>query len=230
LHRRRRTALLLTAAIAAAALVVVSRSPVFRVRHVDVSGVEHLHRSEVVRLSGITGSTDVLWIDAGAVERRLEADPWIASASVHTSLPDGVEISIVERRPVAIVRSSSARRLVAADGTVLGPAGGRRLPTIVVPADAERLDARLPLSAPARAVGAISASGGPSIRTVVVGADGSLTIHLTAGPEIRFGTSTELRAKASVIRSVLSWASASGSAVRSIDVVAPSVPAVTFAD
>jgi cell division protein FtsQ len=232
--RRRRLAsrpvgMAVTAAIAAASFVVVSRSSVFHVRDVEVTGIHHLSRAAVIRLSGITGSSNVLWIDAGGVERRLETEPWIASADVRTSLPDGVEISVVERTPVAIVRTSSGRRLVAADGTVLGMAGSQRLPTIHLPRDATRLDTPFTLSAPSRVVGAISASGGPALRTVDVGADGTLTIELAAGPEIRFGAATQVRAKASAIRGLLAWASTSGSRLRSLDVVSPSAPAVTLA-
>ena len=68
LRGRRRTALI---AVGSIALVIggvaSSRSSVFDVRRIEVSGADHLHRPQIVRIAGISNATNALWLDEGVV-------------------------------------------------------------------------------------------------------------------------------------------------------------------
>ncbi len=63
-------------------------------------------RPQIVRIAGVSNATNALWLDEGVVERRLEAEPWIADADVRVTLPLTVEIAVHERSPVAVARGS----------------------------------------------------------------------------------------------------------------------------
>ena len=96
--------------------VAASRSSVFDVRRIEVTGTDHLHRPQIVRIAGVSNATNALWLDEGVVERRLEAEPWIADADVRVTLPLTVEIAVHERSPVAVAQGA-VTSLMAADGT-----------------------------------------------------------------------------------------------------------------
>lgn len=219
-----------TAAALVAGIPLVARSSVFHVRHVAVNGVAHLRTGDVVRRSGITEATNVLWVNEVAVESRLEEEPWIASASVRTSFPSSVEISVTERNPVAVAMGPSGRLLVAGDGTVLGPAlRSDRFPRIVAARVSAQFPAGAPLAAPARAVAALAAAGFSRMRTITVAEDGTLEVRLADGTTVLLGRTVELGRKVRALGSLLAWASSRSLGLRSVDVSAPSAPAVVLA-
>ena len=101
---------------------LLTNSPVFAARHIEISGQSHLSRSTLLRLAAVHERTNLFWFHGDVVERRLEANPWVAEATVSRSLPSTLRIEIRERKPVALVMEGEDFLLVAADGTVLAPA------------------------------------------------------------------------------------------------------------
>jgi cell division protein FtsQ len=231
LGRRRRIALI---AVGSVALVIggvtASRSSAFDVRAIEVSGNDHLHRPQVVRIAGITDATNALWLDEGEAERRLEAEPWIADADVRVSFPLNVEIAVRERTPVALAEGA-VTSLMAADGTALGsgtvPPG---LPVIELgvagPAEGVRPS---PVGA-ARVLGAMTPTLRAQVARVRVLLDGTLELRLRDGPTVSFGTPDDARRKSLTIRSMLVWALTQGTPLRTLSVVAALAPAATFVD
>ena len=214
-----------------AALVVggalLSRTSFFDARRIEVSGSNHLRRAEVVEIAGVSEATNALWLDEGAAERRLEAEPWIADAEVSISFPLSIQIAVTERTPVAVLDGIGG--LVAGDGTSLGTwdwAG--RLPRIdlgsVTAADGVP---RSPVGA-ARAIGAMSPNLRSNVTRVRVMLDGTLDVHLRGGAIVRFGSPDDANRKVKAIRRVMAWARAEGTPIRTLSVVAPDAPAATL--
>lgn len=211
-------------------LFVASRSSLLRVRHLDVTGASHLAPGDVVRLSGISDTTNVLWFDPSAIEHRLEANPWIARAIVSRALPWTIRIAVVERRPVAVVREGEGPVLIAGDGTVLGAArADDRLPAIVLPPGSSSKGPDPAHGGAARAVAVLDATIGPRILRTVVTADGSLRMRLAGGVRISYGAPTRLEAKAEAVRRILRWARAEGASLATVNVSSPDAPAATLA-
>ena len=74
----------------------------FEVRHVEVSGLNHLGKLPVYT-AALDGSTNsMLLVDLEKSRQRLLALPWVADASVGRRLPDTLIVDIVERRPAAL--------------------------------------------------------------------------------------------------------------------------------
>ena len=228
--RRARAVAAVALGLIGAGGLFLSRSSVFHVRHVEVTGAAHRSRADIVRLSGVTHATNAIWLDERAVELRLEQDPWIADARVSTSFPWTVHVEVAERIPAAIVDRGSGRLLVATDGTPLGLAG--RISGLPIDRDAARGSAggRAAVAAAGRARDRCPASGDlAQVRRVMVSLDGALELHLIGGPRVEFGPATEIAAKARAIVAALVWSSEEGQPLAALNVVAPGAPAVSLA-
>jgi hypothetical protein len=90
----------------------------FQVRSVRVQGNVLLSRSEVESVAAVTGA-NVFWVDRAQVAERLRAVPLVQRVEVGASLPDTVDISIVERQPVAFWLSGDRSYLVDTEGVIL---------------------------------------------------------------------------------------------------------------
>jgi cell division protein FtsQ len=201
------------------AAVVISRSSLLTVRTIDVTGASRLTPARVIARAHIDESTNALWLDEHAVERRLERHPWISEAYVSVGLPSTVRISIVERTPVAVATNRFGELYIAADGTSLGRAND---------------DAGLPLIESTRRDGAAAALAAmpvavrSAVESVEYGADGSLDVHLHDGVRVVYGPADRLVAKGLVVERILAWAEESGEQLDSVDVTAPGSPAVAL--
>ena len=221
------------AVIVVAGGVAVSRTSLFHARSVEVSGASTLSRAQLVELASVDQKTNVVWLDEGAAERRLESNPWVADAEVRVSLTLVIRISVTERVPVAVASDGRESVLVASDGTALGPAlrsgSARGLPLIELPGEGftERA-AQTPVGA-ALALAAMDADLRSQVDRVSVLSDGTLELWLRSGPRVSFGTVTAVELKAQAIARALAWAIAEGERVVSLSVVAPSAPAATLA-
>jgi cell division protein FtsQ len=197
--RRRRRIAAAAAAVAVVALAwwVLWASPLLAVRDVRVDGASTLTAEQVRTTAGVAEGTPLLRVDVEAAEGRVARLPQVASVQVARGWPGSVVVTVVERRPVAVVEENGTRSLVDASGvlfdTVTGGAPDGVVPLDVPtpgpgdPAMRTALDALLALPADLRAqVTAAAADTGEDVTltlrdgTVVVwggpdgGADGAV--------------------------------------------------------
>ena len=179
-----------TVVVLGAAAVTLTRSPFFAARTIDVRGASHVPRSEVLRIAAVAHDTNVFTLDAGAAERRLERDPWIADATVTKDLPSTLVIDIHERIAVAVAESDGVLRLVADDGALLDAAHPRDavgMPSIVM-ADADGVEPSLEaVGGAARAIAAMAPTLRRRIDAVSILADGQLRVDLSSGASAAYG-------------------------------------------
>ena len=206
--------------------VLVAGSPLFHLRRTEVTGTGRLSERQILRAAGLNSGTNVLFLSTTEVRDRLLADPWVANASVEKTLPSSVVVRIRERAPVAVIREVRGFALVASDGTTLAETGENpRLPQIVGIAPAEpgrRSDVVAPLAAVA---GAMDESLRGEIRVIALDGDGMVELELRRGPRVRFGSPTDVEAKAGSLSGILRWADSSQTRLSEIDVRAPDAPA-----
>jgi len=74
------------------------------VRSVTVTGTHLLIPGQVIVAADVPQGTPLVRVDAGAVTRRVEAIPQVASATVTKDWPDRLVIAVTERVPVMAVR------------------------------------------------------------------------------------------------------------------------------
>lgn len=91
----------------------------FRVRRVELIGVEYLGQDEVLRGLGLARKASV-FDDLAPIERRAKAIPGVLEAEVSRRLPGTLRVEVREVPPVALVPGR--------DGLVAMDASGRLLP------------------------------------------------------------------------------------------------------
>jgi cell division septal protein FtsQ len=95
-------------------------SPRFDVRNVRVRGNVLLSPEEVSDLARVAGA-NIFWVDRAEVAARLKQLAAVQQVEVAASLPDTVDIRIVERTPVGFWTSGDQTYLVDTEGVILKP-------------------------------------------------------------------------------------------------------------
>jgi cell division protein FtsQ len=198
-------------------------SPLVETHAIAVRGISQLSAQRVLKIAELGGTVNVFFLDTGAIEHRLESDPWIASATVERRLPHTVMVSIRERVPVAAVGNGSGFDAVAADGTVLrsGPSQ-RGLPLIQAASMGDRGTA-------AALIGAMAASLRGLVQEIDVNPGGEVSVKLRSGVTVTYGSADDAVAKAQALAAVMQWAGDQGVKVDTIDVSVPTAPTARLA-
>ncbi|MFG1319495.1 cell division protein FtsQ/DivIB [Xanthobacter autotrophicus] len=93
----------------------------FKVKEVNISGHNHVAPAEILEAAGVKSSTSILFLNADEMRARLEALPWIASASVRKFYPDRIDIAVAERQAFALWQVNGELKVIARDGTPIAP-------------------------------------------------------------------------------------------------------------
>ncbi|MEX0754023.1 MAG: FtsQ-type POTRA domain-containing protein [Actinomycetota bacterium] len=198
-----------------AVMIGATFTPLFEARRIGVSGAGQVTRERILGLAGVEGA-NVAHLDTTAVERALEADPWIARATVGREVPSTIEVSIAERSPVAGIGDETGR-VVAADGTELPGADPTGLPVIDVLTATD-------VQTAAAVLGAIPESTLEKVERVTADVDGSLALQIRGGIVASYGPAEELVAKGAALAAVLRWLESEGTSSSAIDVSTPTAP------
>lgn len=191
----------------------------FRVASVEVDAPPGLNADAVRAASGIQLGVPLLTVDLEAAQRQLATVPQVASVVASRQWPDTVLLEVTERTPVALTDSTRGPWLVDSTGTAY-------LPAPKPPPGLPRLTAhRVAPGDPATESGlAVLASLAPDVRQKlqVVEADGpsDVTLRLTGGKQVKWGSPTDSARKAAVLVVLLSQ---HGSLY---DVSAPDLPTI----
>jgi cell division protein FtsQ len=78
-------------------------SPSFALATITIEGNSRATRDSIVHLSGVIEGQNLLVLDASAIERMIEAHPWVKNANVTRAFPRSLSIEIEEHEPVALV-------------------------------------------------------------------------------------------------------------------------------
>lgn len=202
-------------------------SDLLRVEKVGVDGTRVLTEAQVREEARVPLGTPMASLDKGAIERRLrKALPRLREAEVVRAWPHGVGLKVTERTPELLTRSGERYTEVDAEGVRYGhrdkPVRGvpllrmeprevslRHYGAAGLRREAVRVASTLPDSVSGRA------------RTVVVRSFDDISLELSGGVTVRWGSSERPRAKA-VALAALRKATPKA---RHFDVSVPSAPA-----
>jgi cell division septal protein FtsQ len=102
--------------------LLVSANPYFILRRISLQGnrslTEAVVRARLAEAGAIVGTSNLMQLPVRRLRLALERDPLIARAELLRRVPDLLEVSVVERVPVAVVRSRPPY-FIDADGVVL---------------------------------------------------------------------------------------------------------------
>jgi hypothetical protein len=151
-RRLRFVCIALAVVLVGAASFGITHSSLLAVHHVEVTGIAHTGRSEVLTTAGLRSGSLMLDVHPDQMARRLGALPWVEIATVSRHWPNSVEIRIRERQAVAVVGAGPGRfALVDLSGRVLAVALGG------TPASAASSASAVPSASAASATSAASA-------------------------------------------------------------------------
>ncbi|MBC5801136.1 MAG: FtsQ-type POTRA domain-containing protein [Candidatus Eremiobacteraeota bacterium] len=208
-------------------------SPLFRLKTVAVGGLVRVSKADVLARAELDPRSNVWLMDRRAVERRIEAIPYVAAARVHRRFPADVRIDVTEREP-SICLHDGAHRSYTLDPALRVLERGCAAPgiptfTVQAPLDAapgafERDAQLLRLQSDAAAL----AAAGHRYRAFAEGAYGELVATLWDGITVRFARDADLGRAQSLIAPILAQLGPRAAYVRSVDLRAPTTPVVEY--
>ena len=208
----------------------VTRSPLFDVDTVRVRGATHTVPEQVIAAAGLDHDKAMTDVDEARIAARIEALPWVERATVARSWPGTVEVTLLERTPVAAVSvGTDAWALVDTTGRVLSQEPG-------VPAELTRVevsgvtvapgaDVPADLRAAVRVVEALPEALVGRVPVVVINPDATLELRLDGKVPVQFGAATAVRQKLTALTTLVQKADLGR--VRVIDVRVPTAPVLT---
>ncbi len=208
----------------------VIHTPMFGARSITVTGNTHETAAQVVDQAGLAGHPPLLDVNAGAAAARIEQLPWVRSASVRVSWPDGVHIAVDEEVPHFVASAPGGRwEVLSNDGRVL-TASTTRPPGLLLlsgPAPPGQPGTVLPgKDAPGlRVASTLPASFVAQVTGVTVEPAGWVQLAMSTPIVVDIGSAAELSAKYEDVSSILAGATLHNGDV--IDVSVPDAPTVT---
>jgi cell division protein FtsQ len=193
-------------AVVGLALVYLAarETSLFAVRTLDVTGAPPTVRRDVEETAAPLVGESLVGLDGGELRNALEALPSVRSAHVDRAFPNTLRISVVPERPAAVLRRGTDAWLVSERGRVIAAVDEQARPGLpriraaseAPPVPGTVLEGKESDDALA-AVAAMPRSFARRVRLVRT-RDGSITLLLRDGPELRLGSPDELPLKIAV--------------------------------
>ena len=111
----------------------LARSSVFYATNLSINGCQRLDKKKIMELGGIDIHSNLLAIDPGQLQHKLEAHAWIKKTEIVKQLPDTLVIQIHERKPVAMIAIASSLYYLDKKGVIFAkvlPGDDRDFPVI----------------------------------------------------------------------------------------------------
>jgi cell division protein FtsQ len=86
---------------------------------IQATGLTQVSRADMLQVFGEDIGRNIFFVPLEERRKQLENIPWVQHATVMRLLPDRIEVSIAERKPVAFVRQGQQVGLVDAEGVLL---------------------------------------------------------------------------------------------------------------
>ena len=102
----------------------------FGLRQVSITGYRFTADGDIFDAIDLEHARTLLSFDSRAVQGRIEALPWVDTASIERVLPDRIEVRIKERTPIAVWQRGEGLFLIDATGRVLAAVPGNRVPPL----------------------------------------------------------------------------------------------------
>ena len=229
----RRRLRLVIVGLSAVGLVAVAygltRSPVLDVDEVRVLGAARTTAAQIEEAGGLDDHPQLADVEPEVVAARLAALPWVAQAKVVRHWPGTVEVTLVERTPLATIPAASGGwALVDDTGRVLEampePAPGM-VQVHAAPAPAPGQHVRRETLGALSVLDALPPSLSERVNGLTVADDGALDVHAVGLPVIHFGRPTAVRAKLVALTTLVARTNLKGASA--IDVRVPTAPVLT---
>jgi cell division protein FtsQ len=164
------------------------------VRSVEVTGMHRVTRSQVIAAAAVPPGIPLIRVGTSAVARRVEGITQVESAQVSRSWPDGIDIAVTERVPALAVRGTGGYQLVDPAGVTVVSAR-RRPPGLPLFVPSGPVRGNPAVTAAAAVVRRLPAQLAGRLVSVTAPAPGDVTLHLTHGVTVLWGSAGQAAAK-----------------------------------
>ncbi|WP_086830946.1 cell division protein FtsQ/DivIB [Streptomyces sp. NRRL B-24572] len=200
----------------------------FRVEHVKTSGTRVLTPAEIETVAAVPMDAPLVTVDTDAIEARLRQRlPRIESIDVVRSWPHGIGLKVTERQPVLLVEKGGKFTEVDSTGMRFATVdtAPRGVPRLVLDSAASpslrRFGADRLLQEAVRVRGELPAEIARDARVVRITSYDSVTLELTGGRTVFWGSGEHGPVKARVLTALMKATPKAGH----FDVSAPTAPA-----
>lgn len=214
--------------LAGLGVVALLRSPLFSVRHLELSGSG---AAAIRAAAGIQLGESIWQVDPQTVEERLLHDPRLAEARVSLKLPGTVQIRFRWRQPVALVTGPAGTLAIDATGVILPPPRAADLPFLTGFQVSTPLYGRDTGSGP-RITLAVIQSLGPELAAEISEIhyqNGRVRLYTLSGTPVSLGSPVDLSRKLTSLLGIMESIRQDKTPVRSIDLSLPGQPLVDLA-
>lgn len=213
----RRSWIVVAAGVLVIALAVVAwLSPVLSVRNVNVTGLEHVPREEVVAALGAVEGSPLLRVDTTAAARRVAGIARVAQVRVKRDYPSTLTVEVVERTPWAFYDGQDGPHMLDELGVDYAveppPPGLPRISTPQVLDDPELLRAGLAV------LGELPRPLWDLVSELAINSQDDLELTLYDGRKVRWGDAEHTTLKGAVALAILTQPG------QVFDVSSPSLP------
>jgi cell division protein FtsQ len=212
----------------AAAVWILYGSAWLRTERVSVSGTRVLTVAQVREAAGVPVGSPLVSVDTDAIEARLLRElPRIDSVEVDRSWPHGIVLKVTERTPVLVIANGAKFVEVDAEGVRFATvsAAPKGVPALELAVSKRSAPSRFPAARlvreAVRIAGDVPDRVARDTRTVKVRSYDAVSLELSGGRTVEWGSAERGRAKA---RTLLALMKADPGA-RHFDVSAPTAPA-----
>ena len=214
------------------AACIAATWPGFYPRRVGVTGNHRVARAEILARAEIAPRVSIWFQNTGAIARRIEEIPYIATAGVHRIPPASILIAVSERVPFAVLRSGPDEVVVDRNLRVLEPAtGGQRLPLLLVEPGLDFTPGAYVLTRGAIELrDSYRAIAAAQIVPLELSFDrfGGLIVTMGDGLQVLLGTPNDLAQKLTLTDAILKQVVGRQRRVAAIDVRAPAAPVLVY--
>lgn len=196
----------------AGAYLLLRDSSVFEVRDVAVQGASGPDAPKVEQaLKSAARDMTTLNVDAGELRDAARQYPTVKDVVVDRDLPHGVTLTVREKRPVAVIDHNGRKVPLAADGRLLQ---GATPPDDLPQLSLERVVGTQVTDKRGRQLVELVAAAPTALRrralTAQITGEHGLTLKMDEGPDLYFGTPSDLQAKWKAASRVLADPTAEG--------------------
>lgn len=211
--------------------IIAARSPALSLRAVELEGASSgkVKLADVVSAGKLNRGTSLLEMSTEKAARRIETLAWVRDASVERILPSRIRVRVIERQPAFVVMAGSIPWLTDEQGVVLEQAdmGLLHLWDLPLPALEPGTKLKVPqFEHTRRIIDSLPQELRSRLNRVRAASVDRITLELTDGAAIVYGAAEEIADKNHAAGRLLELYDGRGITLETIDVRAPSRPAV----
>ena len=82
----------------------ITQTDFLNIKTIEISGIKQTSKNEILKLANIDTNKNIFQVNLSTAHKLIVSHPWIESADIKRSMPLKLIISIVEEKPLAIVK------------------------------------------------------------------------------------------------------------------------------